>query len=1726
MATGAGRSILRVSFGRTQRGGVPGFGSRRLSLAVPAALVANALASAAGLPGAGTAAPVLAAQSAYAQAVIGDSPISYWRLNDTSGTTAVDQRGVFNGTIQGGATLNQPGPISDGAAMGFSGSDVSLDGDTSAMVPNTFTVEAWVKTTSQPPPPYGEAVIFAAHGLGYILGLCGTGQPCGQAYGASSSAGLNAPNPILDGNWHYLVYTKDTANLDIYVDGQLAATTPDADSLVYSSTNVGIAADPNCVCSYLTGSVAEVALYGSALDASRVAYHYQQSGHGAPTGGVVSATEHSAGSSPTAPHTQDSQGCHCKPVNTAFGNFWHTFSDLSVAGRGVPLSLTHTYSSTNAGTNGPLGYGWTESYAMSLWADPVTGNVTIREENGGLVAFTLSGGVYSAPPRDIATLVKNPDGSYTFTRDARLRYAFNASGQWTGVTDLNGYATTLAYNGSGQLATVTEPAGRALTFGWTGANLTSVSDPLGRSVGFAYNDGQGNLTDVTDANGGVTHFTYDASHRLLTMTDPIGQVVTNVYDSTTGKVSSQTETVVASDRSKDRTTTFAYTGDNSSASGGTVTITDPKGNVVVEHYQNGERVSVTKGSGTPQAATWSYTFDPATLGITSISDPNGHVTRMTYDGSGNLLTTTDPLNRTTTNTYDALNDLLTSQDPKQVTTTYVYDTAGNIQSASTPLVGSSPLQNETTTYNYGDPGHPGDVTSVVDPDVKTWLTTYDQYGNVASTTDPVGDITTYQYNLAGWRTSAVSPRGNVSGCGCAAQHTTAYDYTDLRTGHLNGFGDVGTVTDPLGHTTQATYDAVGDVISRKDGDGNTTQFTHDLAREQIALVRPDQTTQRTDYNGDGTVLDQVDGLGHTTSYGYDALARVTSSTDPLQRTTNYTYDGAGNRLTLVDAQSPRQTTSYTYDVANELTAISYSDGRTPNVTNITYDADSQRTGMTDGTGTSSWAWDSLHRMTSSTNGAGQTVGYGYDLKGQLTSLTYPGSHAVQRGYDGAGRLTSVTDWLSHTTSFTPDPDSDVTAEIYPNGTTATSTYDNADRVTSISDAPTSTPSSPFASFSYGRDGNGQVNAVTSTGVPIDNHNYGYTSLNQLHSVDSATLTYSAADAITQLDDGTQLAYDAADQLTTTAPTPISIVGSATGGDTGSGKTVTLSLPAGILANDQILIATTQQSGKTLTTPTGFTQVASVTSSGSPAANTILYRKTAAGGETQVTLTYQNKFPKAVVAVVYRGLDPNTPIDVQSSATAAAATAVTAPSLTTTIAGDRLVVFGGSVGNATATSWTAPSGMTSQAQFAGQASATAAVFDQPLGAPGATGTRTATVGTAAQLTGLILALRAPVTSFGYDPRGNRLSAALPDGGGTNNYAYDQANRLITYNTGSTYHYDGDGLRTSKTVNGVTDTFTWSAVRGTADLLVDSTPTATTYFIYGPGDVPVEQLTSSGAADYYYHDQLGSTRLLADATGNVVATFTYGSYGKLAASTGTVTTPLLFAGQYRDSETAFYYLRARYYDPSTAQFLTRDRRASVTGRPYQYVAGNPLNSLDPSGLQEEDPEEEQRDIERLIEENSLQAAQPPIAEAFGGGDALEANNGDAWAAANALWMNAEQRGEMNCGADVLGTPFRLPQESLEHILARHLPTGAEFNPGSDDSWFFSNVNPVDLVREASGVSPIPQPGSSRLAYIAADPGDVGIANGTTVTNVYTVITEADGTVVTAFPGTPRWYNGPLP
>jgi len=209
-----------------------------------------------------------------------------------------------------------------------------------------------------------------------------------------------------------------------------------------------------------------------------------------------------------------------------------------------------------------------------------------------------------------------------------------------------------------------------------------------------------------------------------------------------------------------------------------------------------------------------------------------------------------------------------------------------------------------------------------------------------------------------------------------------------------------------------------------------------------------------------------------------------------------------------------------------------------------------------------------------------------------------------------------------------------------------------------------------------------------------------------------------------------------------------------------------------------------------------------------------------------------------------------------------------------------------------------------------------------------------------------------TTFQYDSRGNRTNVT-PNGGQAQTLTYDQANRLTKFAAASTtsYGYNGDGLRMCKYAGssmqpcqqGGATQFLWD-VAGSLPLLLKDGSTA---YVYGPRGLPLEQV-NAGATYWYHHDQLGSTRLITDSTGTSQATYTYDPFGGLASSTGSITNPFRYCGQYQDPESGFYYMRARFYDIATGQFMARDILTSATRTPYAYVTNSPINGTDPQGL----------------------------------------------------------------------------------------------------------------------------------------------------------------------------------
>ncbi len=1501
--------------------------------------------------------------STYSVIVNADLPSHYYRLGDlaedASSRVAFDSSRNCRNGVYGTTATSVTGTIAGDSNTAADSTETLIAGPASGLPTGSSarTFETWIKATADE--AWGVDLIRWGLSTPFQVTIGSYGDL--HVYSGSNSAHFTGPGDIR-GAWHHVAITYDGTTVWGYVDG-----TPVGSAALAVNTS----ADYGFVVGGRDGNYDDLAIYPRALPADHIKLHYLLGGNNGLIGGNVSLRELLANGNfcfacaIDGAFSEVQQGNYVDPVNTAFGTLVETRGDLVIKGRGPALAVMRTYNSGVASEDGPYGYGWKANANARLSINGTTGNITVIQEDGSEVPFIKTGSTYApAAPRFIATLVKNGDNTYTLVRNNVDTLNFDTSGLLVSQKDLNNLTTTFAYS-SGKLASATNTEGRSITWTWSGSRISSVSDSAGRSVAYGY-DGSGNLTTVTYADGAIETYGYDSSHRMTTILDPnqygsaTPQRVTNVYD-TSGRVHTQTDQL-------GHTTTFDYNGD------GSVVITDAVGNQIKEYYKNNLRVAVTTGYNTAAATTVRMAYDPVTAGLVASyveapGDPNTYPTTTTYDSSGRVVSATDALGRTSSFTYDAKGNVLTatgpnpsSVGPSQVTTTNTYNTAGNLLTTTSPLYTSpTAYTNQTTTYQYNISGKSDLVSAVINPLTKTTAMTYDTIGQLASVTTPGGRKTTFTYDSLGRVLTSVAPKGNVSGA-TAANFTTTYTY-DAAGRVLTQSVANNTAPD----VTTYTYDKNGNVKTVKDANNHTTTYAYDLANRSTTVTDPNSIVTQTTYFNNNVVATQVDGRNATArTFTQDSLGRVASAKDGLNRTTTYAYGGMGQALSVV--QPGALTTTNTYDNTGALTGVNYSDGTTPNVTYV-YNAAGLRASMTDGTGTTTYSYDSLGRLTSTTNGAGKTVGYQYDLANQQTKITYPGSHDVTQVFGDDGEITSISDWLTHTNTFTYDQNANELTRAMANNVTATSTYDNANRLASV----THTISGwNLAGFTATRS---TIGAVTDTGTTgyytakDGSHSYNYDNGDRLTTADGGTLAYDNAHRPTTVVGGVTQTFDAADQLATSTR-----AGGTTFGFDSRGNRTTITPTTGYtttLGYNQANLL--KSANSTASTPVSYNSAVNADSPGAYyrlsdppqdnffATNGLYYgflsgsavRRAPGGlrGDADTALNF------------YNGTGEGWLTSTPSNTTAGGDTTVEFlmrwdGSTTTTevpfaFENDyMLAIKNGNIGFSTKSDVSDLYGK-SATGLGNRWVHVVAVFRNGS----VTGSKLYIDGVLQTLTQLSgTPVTSPTATSAASISGTDAGVFHINGGMDELAIYSSAlsatrvsaHYASSQNYTATYTYDGDGLRASKTSGGTTASFVWDHTADNALLLSDGS----FYYVYGPDGLPLMQINvTDDATQWYGHDTLGDTRLLVDAAANMSATFSYDAYGNVTASGGRVDTPLRYRGEYQDKETGFTYLRARYYDAQTAQFLTRDPIVAATRDAYGYTGGDPLNNVDPSGFAKE-------------------------------------------------------------------------------------------------------------------------------------------------------------------------------
>ena len=204
---------------------------------------------------------------------------------------------------------------------------------------------------------------------------------------------------------------------------------------------------------------------------------------------------------------------------------------------------------------------------------------------------------------------------------------------------------------------------------------------------------------------------------------------------------------------------------------------------------------------------------------------------------------------------------------------------------------------------------------------------------------------------------------------------------------------------------------------------------------------------------------------------------------------------------------------------------------------------------------------------------------------------------------------------------------------------------------------------------------------------------------------------------------------------------------------------------------------------------------------------------------------------------------------------------------------------------------------------------------------------------------------------YDPNGNTLVS------GSRTFAYDFENRLKSMNGGAvTLVYDGDGNRVAKTAGGVTTRYLVDDLNptGYAQVVeeIGAGGVQRTY-TYGLRRINQNQLANSTwTPSFYGYDALGSVRQLTSSTGAVTDTYDFDAWGNAVNTTGSTPNVYLYQGEQYDPDLNLYYLRARYFNPLTGRFLTRDAydgnlKDTASLHKYLYAGADPVNHSDPTG-----------------------------------------------------------------------------------------------------------------------------------------------------------------------------------
>jgi RHS repeat-associated protein len=755
--------------------------------------------------------------------------------------------------------------------------------------------------------------------------------------------------------------------------------------------------------------------------------------------------------------------------------------------------------------------------------------------------------------------------------------------------------------------------------------------------------------------------------------------------------------------------------------------------------------------------------------------------------------------------------------------------------------------------------------------------------------------------------------------------------------------------------SQTTISPKGDSTSHTDGNFNATQYTYDgqdnILTKSLPVGNPFTGFTGTDtwsytYDGFGNVLTVTDPLGengapnHTTVYGYDSHGNLTSITTPSPdgttpaSVTTFTPNARGQVTQIVDPLLNK--TTITYCTTNQTNCpfglIYYIKDSQNHKTTYSYDGRGNRLSVTNALNkVTQFQYDAMNRVTLITypTSPATTVQFHYDWRGRRDYVIDQNGNKTTYGYDDADRLVSVTD--------AQPPTPGVTAYTYDTENNLTDIYDaaaNHTHIDYVNNNPfkTTFPSGYFESYQF--DGNDQMTVKTDRSGNRLYYYHDYQNRVMRRSYpdlgEYINYIYDPAGRMTQVQDFRSgppyplytFTYDNMNRLTSATTNY---------GFTGFGN---MTVNYGYDAASNRTSMTDPQNLPTAYTYDALNRLSTLAFNGQTPAFGFGYdalsRRTSLTRPNGVNTTYAYDPISRLTSILHK----------LGTATIDGAT------YTYDSAGNRKTRTDKRLN----TTLTYGYDNIYQLLSAKQGSATKETYTYDL-----VGNRLSSLGVSPysynssnELTAL------PSGSYSYDNNGN--TKTKPDG---TQYTWDIENELtqvVLPGTGGTvnFKYDPFGRRIQKSSpqNGTTTTTNY--VYDGRNLLEELDVSGNVLARYTQGqnvDEPMTQLRI-GATSYYHQDGLGSVTSLSNSTGSLANTYSYDSFGRLTASTGTVTNPLWYTGREFDSGTGLYFYRARYLDSTTGRFLSEDPLGFwAADNFYPYVHNSPATYLDPLGWEKE-------------------------------------------------------------------------------------------------------------------------------------------------------------------------------